>query len=389
MFSRNLDLSSILNRKSLFLLGPRQTGKTTFLKKTLPQAHFIDLLKMSTYQEFIKNPNLLSEIIEAQEQKTSIFVIDEIQKYPALLDEVHRLIELNKKLRFVLTGSSARKLKQQGVNLLGGRASRVLFHPINSSEYFSTRFKPLDYLLKFGGIPSILTSSAPKEELKDYIGLYLKEEIKNEGLVRSIENFSSFINAACHSQCEQLNFTEIGNDAQVPPRTIIDYFKILEDTLVAYLLPAYIGTKKRKAMTSAKFYFFDVGVGNSLAGRETSSKNSPEYGKILEHFIFTELRAFLDYRFLDLELNYWRSTSKMEVDFVIPLGNRECIGIEVKATQSPSQRDYKGLLALEEDVKLVKKIVVCQSEMKRKTKEGIIIYPIQEFLTDLWAGKIL
>lgn len=393
MFSRILDMSETLKRKSILLIGPRQTGKTTYLREHFPKAQVIDLLQTGLYRSLSADPSLLTQIVSAGTPKTNLFVIDEVQKVPELLDEVHRLIELDKKLRFILTGSSARKLKRQGTNLLGGRASRFYFHPLVWPEFAGANSekseKYLAKALRIGSLPSILTSDAPEKDLEDYVGLYLKEEIHAEGLARNIANFSNFMNAAAMTQAEQINFTAVASDAQVPQRTVVDYFGVLQDTLIGYLVPAYTKTKKRKAMSSAKFYFFDVGVGNALLGRTRFSANSSEFGKALEHFIFNQLKAYLDYQQSTQELSYWRSTSGFEVDFVIPTGRASAISIEVKASRNPQSRDYKGLLALEEDVQLQRKIVVCQSPVPMKTPDGVEIMPISHFLNQLWQGHIL
>jgi uncharacterized protein len=239
-----------------------------------------------------------------------------------------------------------------------------------------------------GGLPSVLTSTAPVDDLKDYIGLYLREEIQAEGAARSIENFSRFLDVAALCQCEQVNFSKIGSDAQVPARTVRDYFSILEDTLVGELLPAFAKTEKRKAMTSAKFYFFDVGVGNILARRVNPQVGSSEYGKALEHYIYTQLRARIDYDMPDAKLMYWRSTSQFEVDFVVETSDREYIAVEVKSGSHPNPRDWRGISALAEEIKLNRKIVISMGAERRMTEDDIEVLPAGEFLEDLWSGKV-
>ncbi|MCM2281925.1 MAG: AAA family ATPase [Bdellovibrionaceae bacterium] len=396
MYSRLLDLRKQIARKSVLLLGPRQTGKSTYLKSTFPDAHLVDLLRYDTFQFLLKSPGRLEEIVALQKAKTSTFIIDEIQKVPALLDEVHRLIESDKKLRFILTGSSARKLRRSGANLLGGRATFSRFHPIVFPELASGRHnkrRTWKDCLTIGALPSILESDEPAADLQDYVGVYLREEIQAEGLARSVEAFSRFLEIAAQSCAEQVNFTSIGSDAQVPPRTVIDYFTILEDTLVGYLLPAYTKTKKRKAMASAKFYWFDVGVGNALLGKTNIREGTEDFGKALEHYVFTQLRAFLDYNQMQLSLSYWRSLSKFEVDFVIPLSpataENKAIAIEVKATRNPTERAFKGILALEEDLKLEKKILVAPVPSSYKTEHGIEVLHPEDFFDQLWSGRII
>jgi predicted AAA+ superfamily ATPase len=318
----------------------------------------------------------------------SLFIVDEIQKAPQLLDEVHRLIEKNKKLRFILTGSSARKLRKEGVNLLGGRASKVLFHPLVFPE-FATDFKfHSNFLsqLENGGLPSVTLAKNPKRRLSDYVGLYLKEEIQNESLVRSLDNFSRFLDILSLANSEQVNFNEIGNDAQVAPSTVRDYYQILVDTLIGDLVPGFTKTKKRKAMSTAKFYFFDTGVAHCLTRRSSLTPGSIEFGKAVEHYVYLQLKAYLSYKFKPHEINYWRSTSNLEVDFVVHHGIEEIFAFEVKAGVNPNQS--KGLLALAEEFPLKRKIIICLADQPRLTESGIEILPMDFFLKELWKGKI-
>lgn len=390
MYKRILDLNSNLARKSLFLLGPRQTGKFTFLKKTFPDAYVFDLLRPSEYLKFKSNPSLFGEEVEySYKQGIKLFLVDEIQKFPELLDETHHLIEKYKDIRFILTGSSARKLKKSGVNLLGGRASRIHFHPIVSIEYgFDDFEKDLIRNLTYGFLPNILTSTDPWADLEDYVSLYLKEEIEQESLVRSLGGFTRFLNMVAKTNAQQLNFANIAHDAQVPPRTVREYYQVLEDTLIGSLLPAYQETTKRKAITSAKFYLFDIGVANFLVGRKTVSPKTPEFGPIFEQLIFTELTAYLDYSRKNDRLFYWRSTSQFEVDFLVREDSDSWVAIEAKGNSTPSTKDCKGMLALEEELPLRKKIVVCLVDRPRIMDGEIEILPLRHFLEKLWAGEI-
>lgn len=389
MYKRIFDVAQTLKRKSIIILGPRQTGKSTWLKQNFPKAYYIDLLRPQLYQELSLHPERLGEMIDFEKKTYNIFIIDEIQSIPLLMNEIHRQIEMNKDLRFILTGSSARKLNRTGSNLLGGRLSRYYFHPLVYPEYTtSNKAVTWEKTITLGSLPYILESLAPEEDLADYVGLYLKEEIQAEGLSRSIENFSRFLQAAALCQSEQINFTQIGNDAQVPARTIIDYFTILEDTLIGKLLPAFTKTSARKAMTSAKFYFFDIGIGNALLKRKHIAPETPEFGKNLEQLLFLELQAYKDYKCKDLEISYWRSTSKFEVDFVIELGPK-IWGLEIKAKKNPSTKDYKGLEALNEEFPKLQKICICLCAASRKTSEGVSIIPVKTFLRMLWDGEII
>lgn len=391
MYKRVLDLNLTLKRKSVFLLGPRQTGKSTFLKKEYPEALYINLLKNSEFQKYSANPSLIQEVVEhyVQNSKKFLVIVDEIQKIPALLDEVHHLIESNKSLRFILTGSSARKLKRGGANLLGGRASWYNFYPLCFAEMDHQNYKKWLKRLSVGALPSIIDSTDPIEDLKDYVGLYIKEEIVAEGLSRSVQNFSRFLDFVALANGEQINYTSIASDAQLSASTVRDYFEILSDTLIGHTLPAFLETKKRKALSSSKFYLFDYGVANALVGRKEVSYQTPEYGKSLEQAIYLELKAYIDYHRLENKIEYWRSTSQFEVDFLVYDSIKSIVAIEVKSSESPHQKNYKGLLALEEDVPLKRKIVVCHADSARITKEGIEIMPIELFLRQLWAGKII
>lgn len=390
MYKRIIDLQPTLQRKSLFLLGPRQTGKSTFLKTHYPKAVYINLLRNTEFQMYSKAPEKIQEVVLyfKEKSKERLVIIDEVQRIPALLDEVHDLIESDKSLRFILTGSSARKLKRGGLNLLGGRASRFFMYPLCFPELGKGGMKKWLERLKIGALPSISDSTDPYADLKDYVGLYLREEILAEGLSRSIDNFSRFLEFAALCNAEQVNYTSLGADAQISPSTVRDYFEVLSDTLVAHTLPAFLQTKKRKAVTTGKFYFFDCGVTNALIGRKDVAAGTPEYGKLLEQALFIEIKAYLDYKKVDKKLEYWRSTSQFEVDFLIYSDLKDIVAIEVKAGKNPTAKDFKGLMALEEEFRLRRKIVVCDADTPRKTSEGIEILPIEEFLKLLWKGEL-
>lgn len=386
MFLRNLDLKSPLNDLSLLLLGPRQTGKSTLLRALYPTSTFFDLLDPELFRDLNKSPLLLKELVGKGEAKP--IVIDEIQKLPELIDVVHLLIEENKSQRFILTGSSARKLKKQGQNLLGGRAYPLSLHPITSQEFLSAGDKVIDSLVQIGGLPSVLTANNPQRVLKAYVGIYLQEEIKAEGYARNLSDFSKFLEVAALTNSEQLDFAGVARDVQLSPRTVAAYYSILQDTLLGYLLEPFKETKSRKAVSTPKFYYFDVGVCNFLSGRENISKGTPEYGKALEHFIFTELIAYKDYHEKPVDVFYWRSTSQFEVDFIIRLKSKKLIGIEVKGSNHIDSDDLKGFKAFEEDVKLSKKIVVCNEKNPRLIQDQFQVMPYQWFCKLLWDGQI-
>lgn len=388
MYQRILNVTKTLERKSLFLLGPRQTGKSTYLRTHFPEALYINLLKSSEYQNYLKDPSYLHKIVSyfVKNNTSRLVIVDEIQKIPSLLNDIHDLIEQDKSLRFILTGSSARKLKRGGANLLGGRASWIYFHPLCYPELGPNQDELWLKGLSAGKLPPMIDSTNYFEDLKDYVGLYLREEIQEEGLTRSLENFSRFLDIAALMNGEQVNYTAIGSDAQISPTLVRDYFEILSDTLVGHLLPAFLATTKRKAMSTSKFYFFDNGIVNALTGRSFIPKGTPEFGKSFELAVYSEILAYLNYRQSSKKVEYWRSTSKFEVDFLVYDRVEEIVAIEVKSSMQPSKKDFKGLLALEEEHKLQKKIIVCQAEKPLLTEEGIEILPIFVFLKRLWQG---
>ncbi len=379
MYRRILNLRETVRHKSIFLLGPRQTGKSTLVRDTFPDAAYYDLLEADTFRELSARPEYLRQTLSPQR---TVLIIDEIQKLPALLDEVQLLIDRNKELRVILTGSSARKLRRGAANLLGGRAWVCKLHPLVSAEFDNHRL--LDRLNR-GSLPAIVDSERYQEDLKAYVGTYLHEEIRAEGLARSIENFSRFLEVAGLTNGEQINFSSVAADAGVPPRTVREHYQILEDTLVGHQLPAYQKTSKRKPVATAKFYFFDVGVANTLRRVPAVEAGADAYGRALEHLIFLELRGYLDYRRMDHALTYWRSRAQHEVDFVV--GDE--VAIEVKAKARISPRDYRSLTALAEEIALKRKVVVCGERLPRRADDGVEIMPVVDFFEELWSGRLI
>lgn len=373
---RAIKLRRELESKSFFLFGPRQTGKTSLIREQFGGCKTYNLLDSGTYRRLQHAPETLNQELKPDDQ---IVVIDEIQKIPELLNEVQLAIE-EKGINFLLTGSSARSLRRKGVNLLGGRARSVGLFPFTYKE-LGKRFDLLK-ATRYGLVPSIYLSNEPEEDLKAYADDYLKEEIAAEALVRNIGAFSRFLEIAalCHGQ--MINYTKVGNDAQVHPNTVREYFGILEDTLIGTQLTPFAKTKKRKAVATAKFYFFDIGLARYLQGRKGLSARSPEFGEAFESFIFQELRAYCSYHRVE-ELNYWRSKSKLEVDFI--LGG--ATAIEVKAKPHISNNDLKGLNYLREEALLADYLVVYTGEVE-KVVDGIRIMPWELFLTELWADKL-
>jgi len=376
---RILQLAPLLAMKSFFLFGPRATGKTTLIRQQLAEtATIIDLLDSRYFLRLSGAPHELESIIAAA--PADIIVIDEIQRVPELLNEIHRLIE-SQNLTFLLTGSSARKLRRGKANLLAGRVWSAGMFPLIYREI--TNFN-LERYLRYGGLPAVYLSDYPEEELYAYVNTYLKEEILAEGLIRRLPPFSRFLKTIALANGEMINFTKLANDCQVPPSTVIEYVGLLEDTLIGFLLPAWIESKKRKAIKTGKFYFFDPGITHTLAGTETLDRNSNLYGKSFEQFIGMELRAYLSYRRKKRPLTYWRSKNGHEVDFL--LGTQTAI--EVKASQKVSRNDVKGLKYLEEEGVFQNFILVSQDPVSTLT-DNILTLPWQRFLADLWEDKFV
>jgi predicted AAA+ superfamily ATPase len=368
---RLVDLNVLLVKKSHFLLGPRQTGKTFLIRHTLENARVYDLLDAEIYLALSRNPGLIAEELQPQDH---IVVIDEIQRLPELLNEVHRLIETFR-IRFLLTGSSARKLRRGGINLLGGRARTKYLHPLTYKEL--RRHFELTKAIERGLIPSIYFSDDPPADLQAYAGSYLQQEILAEGATRNIPAFSRFLRVAALCNASIVNFTNVANDAQVARTTVYEYFEILKDTLILYELTAWRKSKKRKPLASSKYYFFDVGAVAVLQGREFRA-GTPEFGEAFETFLMHELKCFSDYVSGE-QLSYWRSTSGFEVDFI--LGDHTAI--EVKGKKNLSPNDIKSLRMLEEEGKL--KRYICVSLEPRRRKVGNIdILPYKDFLDQLW-----
>lgn len=373
---RIVDLPYLLQKKSYFLFGPRQTGKTFLVHQTLKGAHVYDLLDTSVYLALSQNPGRVAQELTP---KDKIVVIDEIQRLPILLNEVHRLIE-ERGIRFLLTGSSARKLRRGGVNLLGGRARTRYLHPLSYKE-LGVRFE-LSKAANRGLLPSIYFSDDPRADLHAYTGLYLQQEIAAEGLARNIPAFSRFLRVAALCNGTIVNFTNVSNDAQVARTTVYEYFEILRDTLVLYELPAWRKSKKRRPVASSKYYFFDVGVVGELQGREFRP-GTPEFGEAFETIIMHELLCFRDYVSGEA-LSFWRSSSGFEVDFIIG----DHTAVEAKAKKNLSNQDIKSLLTLAEEKKL--KRYLCVSLEPRIRRVGnVVILPYKEFLETLWNGEYL
>jgi predicted AAA+ superfamily ATPase len=373
---RILPIEKILKRKGVLLLGPRRTGKSFYINHQIKPHKVINLLESETFRKMSARPELLREMVNKEDK---IVAIDEIQKLPALMDEIHNLIETTD-IKFILTGSSARKLSKSYTSLMAGRVKKLLIHPFVFPEIKNFH---LDKVLQFGTLPPVYNSEDPWDELSDYTGLYLREEIQNEALVRRIDNFSRFIDFAAMTNGEVLNYEAIGRDAQVPARTIREYYSLLEDTLMGTILQPIKASKKRRCISTGKFYFFDLGVLNSILGRKSISSKTKEYGELFESFIYLELKAFVDYFSQDSHLNFWRINSEYEVDFII----NEEIAIEVKSTEFVQDKHLKGLNKFAELGPVKRMILVSRDLVKRKIGD-IEVIPYTIFLEELWDGKI-
>ena len=372
---RRLDLRAVVEQKSCFLFGPRQTGKSTLIRQQFADCPVWNLLDQALFLRLSRNPALIRESL-ADRPGTGIAVIDEIQRMPELLNEVHLLIEEHG-IRFLLTGSSARRLRRKGVNLLGGRARSRVLHPLLRVE-LGDRFS-LDRALEHGLLPPIFFSESPAEDLAGYAGDYLREEVAAEALVRNIGAFSRFLEVAALAHGDMVNFANVANDAQVPASTVREYYEILKDTLIAHEVSAFTDTRKRKAVSTSKYYLFDIGVAHHLQGRRGLAPGTAEYGLAFESFIFQEIKAWCDHHRRPAP-RYWRSKSQFEVDFVFA-----DMAVEVKAKAHVGARDMKGVRALREEGVCARHVIVSLEPAPRRV-DGISILPWADFLDRLWTG---
>lgn len=373
MYKRVIDLQKLLSKRSFFLFGPRTTGKTTLIYNSLPDAKIYDLLEGATFSRLMQNP----QILEQETTPDQIVVIDEVQKLPSILDEVQRLI-VKRKQRFLLTGSSARKLRRGSANLLAGRAFHAELFPLCSQEIPNF---DLEKYINTTGLPEFYNDEMAREFLEAYVGTYLREEIQAESLVRNLPAFSRFLTVMAHSNGEEINFASIASDAGVPARTLQGHLDILNDTLIGFSVPPFTKTTKRKAITRSKYWFFDIGVVNHLTKKGQIMTKSDLFGKAFEHFIALEIRAWISYTRNNTEVFYWRSQSKLEVDFI--LGDQ--YAIEVKSTDNVTERQLKGLRALKEEGLIKNYCVISLDPNYRKTNDGIEIYPWKMWLEKMWS----
>lgn len=369
-----------IGTESAFLWGARQTGKSTLLKLLFPDSLYIDLLLSNVYLQFQTNPSLLREVVEANNKSQQTVIIDEIQRVPMLLNEVHWLMH-NKKAQFILSGSSPRNILRSGENLLGGRALRYELYPLIYSE-----IKDFDLVraLNHGLLPRHYLSNNPQKLISAYIGSYLRDEIMTEARIRKMTAFTRFLEVAAFSNGEVVNFSNIASDCGVSSPTVKEYFQILEDTLTGRMLSAFQKKAKRRVINAPKFYFFDVGIANFLLKRRHLEKASDAFGRAFEHFIYQELFAHSSYSGLNYEITYWRTVSQIEVDFI--LGNAQ-VAIEVKSTEMAQLHHINGLKKFAEEFNPMKSILVTNDIFPRRI-DNIDIMPWKEFLDKLWAGEI-
>ena len=380
MFTRSLALPKP-GAETFFLWGPRQTGKTTLLRQAYPDSPWIDLLKADEYRRYVERPELLRQELVTRPRPAQV-VIDEVQKVPALLDEVHWLHE-HTRVRFALCGSSARKVRRGGANLLGGRAARYELHGLTAGEI--GKGFDLVRLLNHGYLPSLYEAAHPNRWLASYVGDYLKEEVAAEGLVRNLPTFSAFLNAAALSDTCLVNFANVARECGVSGPTAKGYFEILHDTLLARWLPAYTKRPKRRVIGAPKLYWSDVGVVNHLARRGALQPGSHLFGQAFENWVMHELVSAIAYQGLSIPLAYWRLASGIEVDFI--LGDMD-LAIEAKAASRITSDHLAGLRHLHQDHPKARRAVVCMEPRRYRTDDGIDILPVAAFVEQL-AGHPL
>ena len=373
---RTLELNLPANR-SAFLWGPRKTGKTYWINRHFTDSVVIDLLKTDIFAEYASRPSLLRE---RYQEYGRLVVIDEIQMVPDLLNEIHWLIE-NTGTSFLMTGSSARKLRRRHTNLLGGRAWRYNMTPLTFAE---TEGFDLEQIMLSGLLPPHFLSSDPVQDLRSYVADYLKEEIAVEAVIRNIPAFAEFLRVAALTSGELLNYTNVARETGVSAKVVRNYFQILEDTLLGFRIQPWRKVRNRRLIETEKFYLFDVGVTNYLA-RRTPRIGTPEFGNSFENYILMELKAYQAYRNPELDIRYWRTSTGFEVDFILDDMN---VAIEVKGSHRIHSSHTKGLRALLEEHTVKRSVIVSLEKQLRKLDSSIEVLPWQVFLEELWSGEL-
>jgi len=378
MIKRILDIELGQNRAA-FLWGPRKTGKTTLLRQKFPTAKYYDLLLSELKTKLLLEPSRFTDEIKAQ--KPPLVIVDEVQKVPALLDEIHWCIE-NTHTQFILCGSSARKLRHGAANLLGGRALRFELFPLTTKELAKPH---LDRILNHGLIPSHYLQDKPEKILSSYVLDYINEEINAEALTRNIPAFARFLEAVSITHGELINYANIARDCGVSPKTVREYYQILEDTLLGHTLEPWRKSRKRRLIETAKFYLFDMGVVRALKGMAQIQPKTEEFGRAFEHFLLEEIRAYLSYRNKFMHLAYWRTSTGLEVDLIV--GQLD-LAVEFKASASIKPEHLKGLNALSDD-QSVKKMIIVSLESEPRKVGNILILPWQDFCARLWNDELI
>ena len=374
--NRLLDIN-LPPRQSAFLWGPRRTGKTYWINDHLSEKIIIDLLKTDVFAEYASRPSFLRE---RYSELKELVIIDEIQMVPDLLNEIHWMIE-NTGVSFLMTGSSARKLRQRHANLLAGRAWRYTMAPLS---YMETGGFALEEAFVSGFLPPHFLSADPIQDLRAYVADYLKEEIASEAVIRSIPTFSEFLRVVALTSGELLNYTNVGRETGVSAKVVRNYFQILEDTLLGFRVPPWRKRKKRRLIETEKFYLFDAGITNYLS-RRAPKQGTSEFGHSFEQYILMELKAYQAYRNPELEIRYWRTSTGFEVDFI--LGEMD-VAIEVKGSQRVHSKHTRGLRALLEEHSVKRTVIVSLEKYPRKLDPQLEILPWKVFLEVLWSGEL-
>lgn len=379
MYRRIFDIENRLD-EAMFLFGGRQTGKSTLLKERFPKAVYIDLLKSDVRNRFKQHPEEFRESLLRYPPETLV-IVDEIQKVPDLLDEVHWLM-VEKGLWFILSGSSARKIKKSGANNLGGRAIPETLFPLVSAEIPDF---DLERAVQNGMIPRHYAVANARNRMRAYIDLYLKEEIIEEALVQNADEFVRFMEVAAIMDGEILNYENVASDCEVSANTVKAYYKILVDTLLGFEVPAYRKVIKRKLYKAPRFYYFDVGIANHLTKRYHLAPRTPEYGHAFEHLIMQEIVAYLGYTNSDEELTYWHTYENLEVDAVI--GDAR-VAIEIKSKEHIDHYDKKGVTEFAKEHPDTRQIIVSRDRISRRSGD-VDLYYVTDFFKALWAGEII
>lgn len=374
---------SLPESESVFLFGPRGTGKSTWLRKHLPEALYIDLLAPVHARQLSARPERLEELVSGSHSET--VVIDEVQKIPSLLEVVHRILENDKSRRFVLTGSSARKLKRTGADMLAGRALIRNCYPFMAAE-LKDRFH-LDDALRFGTTPVVFSSANKADALSSYLYTYVEQEVKQEGLVRNIGHFNRFLEALSFSHGALLNTAHIARESEVPRKTVESFISVVEDLLLGYRVSVFSRRAKRTLIKQNKFYFIDQGVFNGLRPKGILDSPTELAGAALEGLVFQHLKSWLEYFRINMTLLFWRTKAGNEVDFVL-YGEDGFHAIEVKNSTKVYKRDLSSLKAFLEDYPEASAILIYRGDVPL-TIDGISCVPCESFLLSLDGNKRL